>query len=452
MGSFSSDDISSVVDEFIHLNAARHQSFFHLGYGESLGLEMPEVDRKGWEPNRFGWYFQGRFAGLLRQREFEQMIKIYREHFDRIAPLLKAENHGRELSAYLFEALSERGNWREAAEIIAPHILQLPADTREALVREILQTASKGVASGEIAEAKAMLESCEIGLESLDRSEYKVWARYCEFERRRRLAQCFMHERDWKAALHWLEKSQELAESEKEKASVISDIGLVHAQFRHLGDVEIPAPPEDRKEFQTRLDKGKSLFLKAFEEDPKEIPKGPFALGLIAWLDKDFEKSSNYFSYAYSAMKLRWDDHERFPSWRRCMFYHAASLLLALASTDPSNSIELIDQSMKLGFKPHPDELGELLNWVADLQPQVAANLVDVLVSNGTEIPILEVKSMKAIAPYSHKLRENLELRIKEPTNTARKAIELLKIKLSIVASLEPSEALDVLDTIQCIA
>lgn len=285
-GAPSPDEIDDMVAELVELNGRRHQSFFHLGLRDAL-FGRPAADSVPAENDtRRRWYWAGFVNGLARSDEWQRIAQLFDEH-SAIRTLGTTPDGSADVSSWIvFKALCSVGRQGEAGAFATASVVRRSTN----LQREIQWAAIALIRETRGVDALQMLDNLDkalSGVQELDEDEESLL-----MEARRRRALCLRQTGDVEGAMQILQ-TLTAHPDQSLRAIVWSDIGLIHARFRRLGEIVIPQAMEDLSAFVERVAQGEDDFLRAVEGKDFRPAHANFALGVLALSRHSFAEAAS---------------------------------------------------------------------------------------------------------------------------------------------------------------
>jgi tetratricopeptide (TPR) repeat protein len=327
LGALTEEEIDDLLLELEQLNGRRHQTFFHVGYRDAL-FSRPAAARLSAEnESRWKWYWAGYVSGLARKSDWQEISS----HFDRSPSVrtlgAEADGPGDAAAPLVFRALVESGRHGEAAAFAKP-----PAVTQSATLQHaILHTAVDLIRGHRAADARPLLDLLWSAIEGKpgDRDDEDV---RLAVEVQRRRALCLRQLGEPQEALALL---QPLAELPDPALSAIArtDIGLVRAGFRRLGEIRLPAKEADLGPFIDALELGEHDWRVATATKGFRPAHANFALGVLAMVGGNTAEASHRLDAALSFFSSSPEVYKIDGTLALCQLYLGVAICLGLDDT-----------------------------------------------------------------------------------------------------------------------
>lgn len=268
LGSLTHDQISAAVDELVHLNSSRHQSYFHSGFRDVL-FDRPVV-RERPEDNdyRRRWRWAGAICGWARRGEWDRIVEEYNGN-----SVVRRLGDGKsratdEAALHIVDALWRRGSDEKIeaiAEFLAPASLRSPSSAP--LIEKVVQIGTELLRADRIPEADAMFGLVLRVAPELEDSGRGEQSEIFLTARRRR-AHCLQRLDQRDRARLLLEELVTLENDPNRLAEDYADLGLIEGGFRELADVSLPLRRRDLADFLDRLREGRRNYRRSAGDHP----------------------------------------------------------------------------------------------------------------------------------------------------------------------------------------
>jgi tetratricopeptide (TPR) repeat protein len=294
-GALTEDELDDMISEVIELNGRRHQGYFHAGFFDTLLKRPLLISLPADNMTRRRWYMAGCVVGLARENRWGEIAALYdAEHTVRGLGTTESlgesneRRYGPALQAgwLVFVALCRGNRPEEATSCLEAGVVHASPELR----RELLSQAIHLIRTNRASEARGMLDllwSARFFVSGAEDDAIKAF--YLEVKRRRAL--CFRQLGEMQTASTLLNELA-LEDDRIVRASALTDIGLIKAGVRRLGELVIPSTVEDQYAFAEGLEKGKNDFDLAIAAWA-DVPGGhaSFALGVLALARSDFRSA-----------------------------------------------------------------------------------------------------------------------------------------------------------------
>ena len=308
-GSLGEDDIVDAVDELIHLNSSRHQSYFHAGYRDvlfrrSLARELPAENE-----TRRRWYWSGAILGWGRRCSWQRIVEAYDANSTVRNLGNGADPATHEAAPHIADALSREGRAEDIPDFVRVRGL-VASPTLCAMVFDI---GTRLLHKGEVAQAERIFDRLmdvvrlSADMEAVELGEKDAALRMVEMtaglevislpdgrrllDIRRRLAHCLQQLLEHDRAHRLLEELLDLEEDPNHLAMIHADLGLIGGMFTSLEDVSLPSRSQDLPNLLERLRSGSEHYRQSSttRSADKNVPyaaHGDYCLGLLALADE----------------------------------------------------------------------------------------------------------------------------------------------------------------------
>lgn len=280
-GAPTEDELDDMVNELLQLNGRRHQTYFHAGYCDIILRRAIQQELPADNEQRRGWYWAGVICGLARENRQAEIVEHYDEErgvkiLGRGAPVPADA-----AAALVFDALVKAGRHSEATAFLTPFAVGQSFPLRV----QLLQAATALIREDRAAVARQMLELLWSEYEAAFTRGDDVATRFY-LDLRRRSALCYRQLGEQSQARKLLESLSE-EDDPIARANALTDLGLLAAGFRKLGELRIPSDQDEKASFVAALKTGEPRFIEAIGV-PGHIPAhASFALGVLRLAQAD---------------------------------------------------------------------------------------------------------------------------------------------------------------------
>lgn len=277
-GALDEDGIEDLVDEALHLNVTRHQTYFHRGFldrlsGREASLDFPEAN-----PDRRAWYLAGAVSALARRQDQAGLVALLDQHEEAFRPLLDG-HHPAVVYALppLVLALWAREREAEIPSLTGPAAFgRLPLPQ----LRHHLERTTDLLAAQEAERAEPLLVLLEDALAYRVHEGMEVPAWLFHTVARRR-AHAMRLRGDFAHAKKRLLEIEKLG-PQGIQARVQADLGLIEAGFRSLSRITFPEQRQDLPDLASDLAKGEARFRRSHELAGIDGGHGAYCLAMQA--------------------------------------------------------------------------------------------------------------------------------------------------------------------------
>jgi hypothetical protein len=350
-GAASEDEIDDLLLELQELNGRRHRTFFHAGFRDSL-FERAPMDRLAAENDgRRRWYWAGYLIGLARRDKWAEIAGL----FDTIPTVRTLGNIGDGASdaaaAFVFNALVRQQRYGEATTFAQREAVAASPKLQVAL----LEIGTDLVRHQRAFEARPILNTLFSVLNEDNRDPSpKMETRRTETQRR--LALCLRQLGETDRAEQLLVPLTTHVNPEIRGTS-LSDLGLLRTHYRRLGELSLPADMEDVPQLSDRIECGVPEFEQAISLPSFQAPHAHFALGVRAFIAKDYRTARTHFDYALSWFSGRPSVYQIDGTLDLARLYLGLSIVLSL---DTAGALERACDLIRAGL----DGGAKLVPWL----------------------------------------------------------------------------------------
>ena len=397
-GVLGEDQIDDLVDEILHLNAHRHRSYFHAGFRDvlfdrELGIGGPEKNR-----SRMRWYWAGVVQGLARSDRWASVIDLFGRY-----PIIRGLGDGVDAASnaaaiHVATALFEENRPAEIPEFVQPPAL---TNWSPDLFMRLSRNATDLLRADRVSEAKGIFDCLAGVLSEMERGPLG----YAEsLQVKRRQAHCLQRAGEFEAARRVLEELLSQDPDPSIKAMILADLGLIDARLRSLADVKLPATEDKRGSFILALLKGRDCFQEASQLKVLYSAHADMCLGVLALVDRDFEKAVVRLDSARTTFIARRESYRRngliestelylgialIQEEREARFEEASKMISDALQAELSFPRYLLAQTLDtmalLGFQEESGRIGEAVLAVDKYE------VLDILISSEARSAVLSL-------------------------------------------------------------
>jgi hypothetical protein len=399
-------EMEDIVDEFIHLNSSRHQSYFHRGFLHALAHTESNLPAPEMNEARSQWELAGNIFGLARLRDHPEVVSIWDKKRREVNVIISDHPAGPRVVPLLWDALWAVGRHSEAINVLRPATV---AGASGSFREDLLQTARVHRLNGFSEEARGILDVLHDCLPTLDSAD--VIASDYEFTVRRELAVCVRSLGDFDSAAAVLELLLDRSPADR-RGEILSILALSRSQFRNLSDVSIGVEPDEASEIAQRIKANGGLFDEAsISDNPVGQAIGNYCLGVASIIDGDHTHAMSSFSKSYSATMTASaaSGNSRFAenlkmglaiailgANNRSRFLQALELLTEIAdSADRPPASVVLAAAEGVLLVEDPELRGDLLEPLWRLSPDLLDELIDLTFHDPALIPEGIVRSFE---------------------------------------------------------
>lgn len=327
-GAPTEDELDDLINEILHLNGRRHRTYFHVGYADAL-LDRPlQSDLPADNEARRAWYWAGVISGLGRAADYDEILRLYGSE-PSVRNLGKSPHVPAETTApIIVNALFAAGREAECAPFLSFDALSQSPQLRI----HVLSLARQSIRRNRATECKAILELLYKHLEVLhapDEEDAAVFEEVYATDLKRRLALCYRQLGERSRAEQILTQLAKHADGIT-RANALTDLGLIKAGKRRLGDLRIPDSEDHRAQLLAQLSEGEQCFREALRS-PDHVPAhASFAVGVLCLLRDDVENAVTHLENAYGYFASQPEVYSFDKSLQLCGLYLGLSECLCL--------------------------------------------------------------------------------------------------------------------------
>ncbi|MES2177647.1 MAG: hypothetical protein V4550_07250 [Gemmatimonadota bacterium] len=321
IGAESEEELDDLLLEMEQLNASRHSTFFHGGFRDSMFGRAPKDELPAENETRRRWYWSGYVTGLARRDEWHEIARYHALEPTVRALGSKADGPARIAAELVFRSLVRVERYAEAAAFVAPQA----AATSEQLRSAMLEAAVDLIRRGRASEARPLLDS----LWSVARSEKVAIDSKFLVEVQRRRALCLRQLGDQREAIDILD---ELARHDDPRIRAIAhtDIGLIKAGYRRLGDLTLPVERSELSTLIESLERGETAWMDAARTPGFSPAHANFALGVLALAREKYLEADHRLGDAVVVFSGKPDVYSSDGSLGLAQLYLGVSICLTL--------------------------------------------------------------------------------------------------------------------------
>jgi tetratricopeptide (TPR) repeat protein len=294
IGAPARDEVDDILLEVEKLNGRRHQTFFQVGFRDALFGREPASKLAGDNADRRRWYVSGFVAGIARTGDWKAIAALYDEQAS-VREIADQADGASGTSAWIvFRALCETSRFPEAAALVRTDVIKLSPELRQS----VLATATRLIRASRAADARPLLDRLwsahPTDDDYVDDDDAGFWL---GVKRRRALTLRQLGDPQAATTLLW-----ELAQNADPvtRAIAFTDLGLIEAGIRRLGDLRLPATKNDLPTFVDNLARGEGFFRHAIESPTFQPAHAQFALGVLALMRERYQEATQPLDSALS--------------------------------------------------------------------------------------------------------------------------------------------------------
>ena len=348
VGALPVERVDDAIDELIHTNTQRYQSYFHRGFfdglmGRELNLSGPEMN----DPRR-AWGLAGFVLALTRRDEPDRVVREVENNKGVLSALgPRSEAEAALLLPHVITAYHANAHYVELCNVLSKEAVAAGGPKP---FRQLLELVRLLYRKRKVHEASAVLTLLRLAADSRETPESIL----AELDRRE--AQLHKAHGNFDEACQRFERI--LARTDKAmRSSVLADMGLAKGRFKWLVKVRIPKDPKHSPEIVRRIESGREHYDDALTDLTAGDANAPFILGTY-WLLKGLSEKADSgrvydddaISHAVEKLGLAYTNAiERVEVYReseiygRLCFTYACSLLLSWDEAQYDNATDMLE-------------------------------------------------------------------------------------------------------------
>lgn len=276
-GALDRGDVTRLLASVVSLNTTRHQSYFHLGFGQGLlGGPAAGSSPGGFDESQRDWYLVGQLLACRRRDDERGLAALLAAHGKHLRRLAAAPGEpGETLAREAFDALLGHRHLAEAVALLKGQ----PALVGNA--EQALRAVTDDLGRGDTGLAQALLPVLNelAGTAAWERVD-AARARTLRRELTRCLGQLLQAKGDFEGAGG--KYAQLLGETSD--PGVLADFGLCLGGFRRLEQVRLPGPQDQRDALREGLERGEPRFREAVALGETAATNAHYALAVLNFL------------------------------------------------------------------------------------------------------------------------------------------------------------------------
>lgn len=337
-GALLEDQVRDLVEEIVHLNQERHQSYFHLGLLDVLQDHPVRTDWPESNESRRLWYLSGVLSGFARRNDLESSRKFIRERMGELRPLGRGEHPASGLAVPLiWKALSQGAERSGALALVTADGL---VEAGPAMLGQALDDATELLREVRSEEARPVLDAVVAAASELERRGQAMPPAFMQ-KLRRRQAHTRRLAGDFDGAAALLRELMGGGAGEYE-GMVLADLGLVACRVRSLAEVRAPDATADWRAEAERLSPGLEHFRRATAANARRGGHGEYCLGVYHLLRGELDLAGPLLDRAHGQMQASPDVYEAQGVLARVRLYLARCLAEQGSALQPRRVRELL--------------------------------------------------------------------------------------------------------------
>ncbi len=306
-GAFDEDQIEDLVEEVLHLNPGRHQSYFHRGFLDVLSSREAKMDFPESNQSRRTWYLAGAITAFARLGEWQAMgglLDRFREDCENLF------GKARDAVPYALPYFLT-GMWKTDREAEIPAVVHPAAlGTLEPrfLTRE-LSRATGLLLDQEPERAEPLLILLRKAMQWREKNELEVDPGF-EVVLQRRCAHALRMRGDLHGARRLLLPLVERGGA-RERAQVQADLGLLESGYRSLSRIRFPDHRQELGDLAAELERGRVQFATAVKIADVDSGHGHYCLAMLALARGDSKEALAHAERAEASFAAKPDTYER---------------------------------------------------------------------------------------------------------------------------------------------
>jgi tetratricopeptide (TPR) repeat protein len=381
-GALEPDELDDLLEEVVALSGVRHQSYFHLGFADTL-RDRPIRDSLPAENEaRQDWYLAGVVNALGRLGRHEKITALFdaREELRRLGA--RGTGAGSTAGRLIFLALCRAGRHGEAAGFLSVEALV----HGPRLAHEVLEQARTLLNADRAAEARGLVERLGELVARLEAEGFETADRFF-LEIRRRRAHCYRQLGDRGRARELLERLETEESDQNIQAMVATDLGLVDGGFRSLTDLVLPDRPDALASFLEAVGRGEDQFRKSVDFGVRYSAHGHYCLGVLDLGRRAWDRAATALELALSVFESEVQHYGRTRLVAQARLYCGLALCIGLDPLRIGRATQLIASGLDDGCRIPSYLLADVLGALAVFEDDEAAErLVAVLIERDPEV------------------------------------------------------------------
>lgn len=346
-GALDPDQLLDLVGEVVDLNPSRHRSYFHRGYIHALRRMPLDCAFEGVNPGRKAWYMAGAVVALARYQEWAHIVQLYRD--GEFRDLGGNEGASVQANRFVARALLEVGSASETVAFFRDGVCALQSGCHSIL----FDNARRLMQATRFADAEHLLNFLLPAIDEVAEDPDLIFqSMYWDIVRLQ--AHCSQWQRAFDTAIDNLLLLLKSG-MERDKAATLTDLALALKGFRGLYDIQIGIDDIALKERLETLRNDLATAVAA----PGEMGQAHahFVLGVADLLSGDLHAAARHLETALARLRGPEPLYRAFELPQRCSFYLGTALLNSMDTVRAGYAVDLIESSLRDGFKPPPSLL-----------------------------------------------------------------------------------------------
>lgn len=345
-GALDPDQLLDLVGEVVDLNPSRHRSYFHRGYIHALRHLPLECDFEGVNPDRKSWYMAGAVVALARYKDWTGITQLCRD--GHLHDLGGTGGASLQANRFVARALLEAASASEAVAFFNDGVCALETGCHLILFDQ----ARRLMQAKRFADAEQLLNFMLPAINEVPEDpDFAFQSIYWDVVRL--LAHCSQ----WQGAFAPAKENLEMlihSGAAKDEAAARTDLALARNGFRGLFDIQIGV---DDAALLLRLESMRESLFAALKT-PGEMGQAHahYVLGVAELLAGDQHAAARHLEPALARLRGPEPLYRAFELPQRCSFYLGTALLNSVDTVRAGYAVDLIESSLREGFKP-PDSL-----------------------------------------------------------------------------------------------
>lgn len=367
-GALDDVQVRDAIEDLVHLNQARHRSYFHLGLLDSLQGRPPETNWPQSSPDRRAWYLCGALDALLGRARGDEARALVQGHPAEFKLLGRGEHEASAVAIpLLFDAIWSGPEPLSVLAWLKPSGLRLSPET----ILRALDAATGLLREARGEEARRLLDLAAEAA-ALRGREGAAMPRSFLRDLSRRRAHCLRLSGDFEGAASILEPLAGAEESDGKRGMILADLGLIACRLRSIADVRVPPSRDDWPAGERALAPGEERFRQAVG---MRGGHGEFCLGTLLLLRGRDGEARPLLERAVAEMQARaeiYNANGALPRARLCLAYTLAE---QVDPANPGHVLRLTRDSLERDAKGPHHLYGRILFNLSLVDPPSAADL-----------------------------------------------------------------------------
>jgi hypothetical protein len=388
-GAPSRDEVDDMLGELEALNGRRHRTFFHVGLRDAMFEQPPRPNSPSENQSRRWWYWAGFVSGLERRSRTAEIVALF-DDYPGVRTLAEAvDGPSQAAASIVFKSLISQERVEAASAFITVGALAQSEDLRA----WVNSAAIALIRHQRAADALVMVEKLAASMTQLPAGEELDERTLKALERRRAL--CL---RQLGRASEAEQILKELAEDHDPIARAIArtDLGLIRAGKRRLGDLTLPRAESQLAQLEEELSRGEADFRAGLQHDDFKPAHASFALGTLELVRENYDNAVTLLDIAHTHFAGEDKVYSLDGTLALSELYLGLALCLSLDEVRFRRSGELIRSGLRGGAKLPPWMIRHVITALSLVKSDLVADTATEMLNGGDESSL---DQLVALAP-----------------------------------------------------